>query len=62
VLDRRRDHWERAKLLRFALGMLVQFQPYEVTAYAYGAPTVTIPWTALSRYLAVSGNEIVYGY
>lgn len=43
-------------------GLIVQFQPYEVTAYAFGAPKVTIPWDALSQYLAASGNEIVYSY
>ena len=34
------------------LGLVLQFQPYEVTAYAYGAPTVTIPWSELADYLA----------
>lgn len=33
-------------------GLVVQFQPYEVTAYAAGAPTVTIPWDDLQPYLA----------
>jgi uncharacterized protein YecT (DUF1311 family) len=33
-------------------GLVLQFQPYEVTAYAYGAPTVTIPWSDLTDYLA----------
>lgn len=33
-------------------GLIVQFQPYEVTAYAYGAPTVTIGWDALGPLLA----------
>lgn len=28
-------------------GLVLQFQPYEVTAYAAGAPTVTIPWGEL---------------
>ena len=28
-------------------GLLVQFEPYEVAAYAAGAVSVTIPWTAL---------------
>lgn len=32
-------------------GLEIQFQPYEVTAYAYGAPTVTIPWEELRSYL-----------
>lgn len=39
-------------------GLMVQFQPYEVTAYAAGAPTVTIPWDALSQYLAAEASEI----
>ncbi len=33
-------------------GLIVQFQPYEVTAYAFGAPTVTIGWDKLTEYLA----------
>ncbi len=33
-------------------GLVVQFQPYEITAYAYGAPTASIPWSALTDYLA----------
>lgn len=33
-------------------GLIVQFEPYEVTAYAYGAPTVTIGWDKLTEYLA----------
>jgi len=43
-------------------GLIVQFQPYEVTAYAYGAPTVTIPWDALSQYLADGAGEIASTY
>lgn len=39
-------------------GLIVQFQPYEVTAYAAGAPTVTIPWDALSADLAEKALEI----
>lgn len=41
-------------------GLVVQFQPYEVTAYAAGAPTVTIPWTALQQYLTTGGAELTY--
>ncbi len=37
-------------------GLVLQFQPYEVTAYAYGAPTVIIPWSDLTDYL-VEGYE-----
>lgn len=33
-------------------GLIVQFQPYEVTAYAFGAPTVMIGWDKLTEYLA----------
>lgn len=31
-------------------GLILQFQPYEVTAYAAGAPTVTIPWGQIEPY------------
>ena len=33
-------------------GLVVRFQPYEVTAYAFGAPTVTIGWSALADHLS----------
>lgn len=36
-------------------GLVLQFEPYEVTAYAFGAPTVTIPWDQLT-------DELVEGY
>ncbi|MBI4923834.1 MAG: DUF3298 domain-containing protein [Devosia nanyangense] len=39
-------------------GLLVQFQPYEVTYYAAGAPAVTIPWDALSDIMASGAEEI----
>lgn len=43
-------------------GLVLQFQPYEVTAYAYGAPTVTIPWDSLREYLAEGADAIVSTY
>lgn len=39
-------------------GLVIQYQPYEVTAYAYGAPTITIPWAQLTDYLAENGQTI----
>lgn len=39
-------------------GLIVQFQPYEVTAYALGAPTVTIPWEKLGDDLAADARSI----
>ena len=39
-------------------GLRLQFQPYEVSAYAFGAPVVTIPWSALEGDLADSAYEI----
>jgi uncharacterized protein len=41
-------------------GLVIQFNIYEVTAYAGGAPTVTIPWDALSGLLAEGAEEIAY--
>lgn len=32
--------------------LIVQFQPYEVSYYAYGAPTATIPWSKLTSILS----------
>jgi hypothetical protein len=39
-------------------GLLIQYQPYEVTAYAYGAPTITIPWAQLTDYLAADAQTV----
>ena len=39
-------------------GLTVQFQPYEVAAYAAGAVRVTIPWTDLTDLLAENAQQI----
>lgn len=39
-------------------GLVIQYQPYEVTTYAYGAPTITIAWAQLTDYLAADGQTI----
>ena len=39
-------------------GLVIQFQPYEVAAYAAGAVTVTIPWDDLRDLLAENGEAI----
>jgi uncharacterized protein YecT (DUF1311 family) len=41
-------------------GLEIIFQPYEVTAYAAGAPTVTIGWDKLTDYLAPDYSDILY--
>lgn len=41
-------------------GLIVQFNIYEVTAYAMGAPTVTIPWGRLSGITTERAEEIAY--
>lgn len=41
-------------------GLQIVFQPYEVTAYAAGAPTVTIGWERLTEYLAPGYSDILY--
>jgi uncharacterized protein len=38
----------------------IRFQPYEVTAYAAGAPTVSIPWDSLGSYLVDDYFSLVY--
>ncbi len=43
-------------------GLEIQFQQYEVTAYALGSPKVTIGWEALSGYLSTSYDQVLYGY
>jgi hypothetical protein len=43
-------------------GLVIRFQPYEVTAYAAGAPTVTIPWDAVNEYMSDEGRAITATY
>lgn len=40
--------------------LILQFQPYEVSAYAYGAPTARVSWEKLQDYL--SENSPYYRY
>lgn len=44
-----------------AYGLVIQFEPYEVSAYAYGAPTITIPWEALDSIKAENQDLVRYG-
>jgi uncharacterized protein YecT (DUF1311 family) len=41
-------------------GLVIQFNIYEVTAYAMGAPTITIPWGELSAITTGRAEEIAY--
>ena len=41
-------------------GLVIQFNIYEVTAYAMGAPVVTIPWSELSGFTTGRAEEIAY--
>ncbi|WP_297109211.1 DUF3298 domain-containing protein [uncultured Devosia sp.] len=43
-------------------GLVVQFQPYEISAYAYGAPTARVSWEALQPILAETADRYRYGY
>jgi len=43
-------------------GLVIQFQPYEISAYAYGAPTATISWDLLTPYLSENADSVRYGY
>ncbi|WEJ58135.1 DUF3298 domain-containing protein [Devosia sp. FJ2-5-3] len=43
-------------------GLVIQFQPYEVSAYAYGAPTARVSWEDLADYLAEGADAIRYGF
>lgn len=42
--------------------LIVQFQPYEVSAYAYGAPTARVRWEDLTPHLAETADAVRYGY
>ena len=41
-------------------GLEITFQPCEVTAYAAGAPTVTIGWDKLTDYLSADYGDLLY--
>lgn len=43
-------------------GLVIQFQPYQVAAYAYGAPTITIPWEKLDAIKAETQDEVRFGF
>jgi uncharacterized protein len=43
-------------------GLIMQFEPYEVAAYAYGAPTITIPWDDLEEIKAENADKVRYGF
>ncbi|HTO27031.1 MAG TPA: RsiV family protein, partial [Devosia sp.] len=42
--------------------LVIQFQPYEVSAYAYGAPTIRIPWDRLEAIKAETQDQVIWGY
>ncbi|MGV8955012.1 MAG: DUF3298 domain-containing protein [Cypionkella sp.] len=42
-------------------GLTIQFEPYEVSAYVYGAPTIVVPWESLSDIMAESADSVRYG-
>jgi uncharacterized protein YecT (DUF1311 family) len=42
--------------------LVIQFQPYEVSAYAYGAPTIRIPWDRLEAIKAETQDQAIWGY
>lgn len=41
-------------------GLTIQYNIYEVTAYAMGAPTITIPWDDLRGIITEKAEEIAY--
>ena len=43
-------------------GLIIQFQQYEVAAYAYGTPTITIPWDQLDAIKAETQDGVRFGY
>ena len=42
-------------------GLIIQFEPYEVSAYAYGAPTIVVPWESLDDIVAEGADAVRYG-
>ena len=43
-------------------GLVIQFQPYEISAYAYGAPTITVPWEKLDAIQAEGRDAVRFGF
>lgn len=43
-------------------GLTIQFNQYEVAAYAYGTPTITIPWNKLEAITAENHTAVLYGF
>lgn len=43
-------------------GLTIRFQPYEIAAYAYGAPTALVRWEVLEPYLAASATSVRLGF
>lgn len=43
-------------------GLVIQFQPYDIAAYAYGAPTARVSWEALAPYMTENADRIRRGY
>ena len=43
-------------------GLTIQFEPYEVSAYAYGAPTILVRWENLEGLTAEGLDTIRYGF
>lgn len=42
--------------------LIVQFNPYEVAAYAYGYPVARVSWSDLEPYLAEGAQDVRYGF
>lgn len=42
--------------------LIIQFQPYEISSYAYGAPQVRVRWHDLEPYLVEGSERIRFGY
>lgn len=43
-------------------GLTVQFQPYEVAPYVYGAPTILLSWESLEDIKANNADPVRYGF
>lgn len=39
-------------------GLRIQFEPYDIAAYAFGSPVVLIPWDVLRKYLVADSTFI----
>lgn len=52
------ERWD----LSDSYALVIQFQPYEISAYAYGAPQARVRWSDLEPYMVEGSESIRFGF